>query len=225
MWIWVFLRHSDLVPTNLHVFSAEVMDQAYCQSLESCFSFLICGAYSIMECSSYVSCLHQKKSLHWAFPTSFQHKCTIEKAELLTEVSSSLELVLLEWSCSMQWLEWLNKWSLEPRMYSSAVHVLSSLWTVRYTVTLGLRLASWVFTSTVVYASFPSKKRGRICQFNLFAANHGILENLKLTSQTPQNFQLPYTLAGDWGNSRSSRDQSCSTISSFGSTEIQLRKV
>lgn len=131
----LLLRHCDLVLTALPVFSTEVMGQTYCQSLQSRFSFLICGAYGTIERSSYVSHLHQKKSLHWAFLISFQHKCSIEKAELLTTISSSLELVLLEWSCTMQWLEWLNKWSLQWRRCFSAVHVLSSLWNLHCTLT------------------------------------------------------------------------------------------
>lgn len=44
---------------------------------------------------------------------SLQHKYRIEKAELLTEIVSSLELFLLEQRCNMHWLEWLKKWSLE----------------------------------------------------------------------------------------------------------------
>lgn len=72
--------------------------------------------------------LHQKKTWHWTFLNSFQHKCSIKKAELTTEISSSLELVLPEWSCSVQWLEWLNEWSLElERCFSSCPCFLFSV--------------------------------------------------------------------------------------------------
>lgn len=175
------------------------MDQNSCKSLQSCFSFLICEAYGIIEFSVDGLYLHQKKPLHWAFLTSFQPKCNIEKAELLTEISSSLELVLLEWSCNMQWLECLNKWSSELRRCFSAVNVLSSQWTLYGTI--DLRVASWVFTRTVVNDLFHwREERGSVslCMSSLFAANYRILEHIKPVSQTPQSFQLPCASAGNW---------------------------
>lgn len=135
MWIWTFLETLWFGP---HKFSC-LFSWSYGPDLLSITAvlFLISDLWGLRYYWVFQLCFTPtpEKSLNWAFLSSFQHKCSIEKAELLTEISSSLELVLLEWSCNMQLLEWLNKWSLELRRYFSAVRALSSLCTLRYAVT------------------------------------------------------------------------------------------
>lgn len=183
----VFLRHCDLVLTNLCVFSAEVMGQTSVTAV----LFPICETYSI-ECFSYVLYLHQKKSFHWAFLTSasVQHR----KIRITTWNLVLIRMSFAEWSCSMQWSgKWINEPGTEEG-FLSCPHFIFSVDNTLYS-SIDLRVASRVFTRT-----FPIKEEGIIssCMSDLCATNCRIPANTKPLSQTPQSFQLLYTLAGNW---------------------------
>lgn len=166
MCFWTFLETlTDLVLTCFSVFSAEVVCQTCYHSLQSCFSFLIPVVF-----------------------LSLQHKYSIEKAESLTEIVSSLEFFLLEQRCNMHWLEWLNKTELGTGGIFPSCPCFISLWALHCTVTQTWA-DLWDLHNCGVWSFHLEEDRGSVSSHmsNLFAANYRILKNIKPPSQTPQS--------------------------------------
>lgn len=204
MCIWTFLETlTDLVLTCFSVFSAEVVCQTCYHSLQSCFSFLIPVVF-----------------------LSLQHKYSIEKAESLTEIVSSLEFFLLEQRCNMHWLEWLNKMELGTGGIFPSCPCFISLWALHCTVTQTWA-DLWDLHNCGVW-SFPPQRRQRICQFTHVQFICSKLQNFEeYKASIPDTTKSLATLhfGISWGNSWNSRDGSHSTRNIFGSTEIKLGKV
>lgn len=199
-----FSWDADFVLSHFPVFSAEAVCQPCYQSLQSCFSFLICVAF-----------------------LSLQHKYSIEKAELLIEVASSLELFLLEQRCNMHWLEWLNKMELGTEEIFPSCPCFTSLWALHCTVTQTWA-DLWDLHNDCGVRPFPPQVRQRICQFTHVQFICSKLQNFweyKASIPDTTKSSATWHFGTSWGNSWNSRDGSYSTRNSFGSTEIKLGKV
>lgn len=175
IWTW----HADLVPTHFPVFSVEVVCQTWYQSLQSCFSFLICLVL-----------------------LSLQHEYSIEKAELLTEIVSLLELFLLEQRCHINWLELLNKMELGTEEIFPSCPCFISLWALHCKVTQTWADLRYLHNCGVW--SFPPQRRQRICQFTHVQSICSKLQNFgEYKASIPDTTKSSATLhfGTSWGNS------------------------
>lgn len=157
---------------------------------------------------------------------SLQNEYSIEKAELLTEIVSSLELFLLEQRSDMHWLEWLNKMELGTEEMFPSCPCFISLWALHCKVT-----QTWADLRDLHNCgvwSFPPQRRQRICQFTHVQFICSKLQNVgEYKASIPDTTKSSATLhfGTSWRNSWKRKDGIYSTRNIFGSAEIKLGKV
>lgn len=139
------------------------MDQTSCKSLQSCFSFLICEAYGIIECSDDGLYLHQKKTLTLSISNFFSAQMQYWKSRII-----NWNLFLIGVSSARMKLQYAVTGMPElmelgaKKVFLSCPCVIFSVNFIQYhrsesgLLSLHKDCGKW---------PFPSKRRERICQF------------------------------------------------------------